>query len=227
MKTSLWILEDEEYVQFLYKEFLENDFNIKIFSSLTQLKSALQLEPAKFLIADLRLPDGLFLDHFTNIDFPFIVVSSLEDLETLRCAFKAGAKDFLIKPFRKSELLAKLEAAISKEEKNNNQNLFPVQFLLELTKKEEYIIRALLISKDHSIKKDELTQLIWGSTAVGAKTIDVHLVNLRKKLEATNYTIETRCPGYLTLALRKSSRTDFTLINANRTDFASSLNRPS
>ena len=68
-------------------------------------------------MADIRLGDESFLEWISqstrskSLTAPFVVVSSVDDLPTLRSVFHLGAEDYLAKPFSPRELAARAELA--------------------------------------------------------------------------------------------------------------------
>src|SRR5262245_36436441 len=116
-KASIWILEDEKGARFVYERVLSYQYSLEFFSGMQELREALRSSgdrPA-LLIADLWVDDGCFTD-FLSADgcvplrgIPWVVVSSVDDIDVLRFCFSSGATDYLVKPFKKSELLVKIE----------------------------------------------------------------------------------------------------------------------
>ena len=121
-EQTIWILEDDICSQFAYQEILGSLFHIISQGNCKEFLTAVEncKTSPKLVIADLRLPDDSFLsclsvpavmNFFSAI--PFIVVSSVDEIDALRLCFSKGALDYLIKPFTKNELLVKIEKALS------------------------------------------------------------------------------------------------------------------
>lgn len=72
---------------------------------------------------------------------------------------------------------------------------FSEKFEKELTFK-EYKIYNLLRERNGFIKKDEIIDLLWEKVSVGPKTVDVHIFNLRKKLNKYNFNLEFSKGGW-------------------------------
>lgn len=198
MQTDLecWVLEDDKSQQFIYRDLLELRYHLTFFSTLQEFKDALINHPAlpDFLIADVRLPDGNFLDFLLNSDlaacitFPFLVISSLDDLDILRLAFNKGATDYLTKPFTNAQLVVKLEIILQKPGKmvtKTQSQRFPE----ELTIKETEILKVFIEDQRHTAKKDFLLKNIWGQNTITEKTLAVHIFNLKKKLQKSQLDI--------------------------------------
>lgn len=223
-KKTIWIVEDDPSAIFVYEDILSVFYKLKIFKELdpfvTELKSS-DFRP-DLLISDLKLGDSNFLDfliiedsiHFLTM--PFIVVSNIDDIDILRICFEEGAIDYLTKPFKKNELLIKIERLIkitptskqlSDNDINNEVILDPYSltlkkhpnFIVNLTSKEFHIFSLLkqVNNKNGYICRAELIREVWGPTQVSAKTLDVHLFHLRKKLHSLDIQINYKdAKGY-------------------------------
>jgi DNA-binding response OmpR family regulator len=200
MGTShkVWVLEDEADARDIYKDILGESYSLIFFESLSALRGQLktthvggQLPP--LLLADLRLPDGHFLDCFHEqglLDgLNVVVVSSLDDMKTLKDCYAAGALDYLTKPFSKNELLVKIERLLTTKT-GGGCELDPIKHVLRrnghstpaLTSKEFQMMSLFQSSGESEVSRTTILEKIWGNVTVSAKTLDVHLFNLRKKI---------------------------------------------
>tara|TARA_Y100001954_G_scaffold24525_1_gene22337 strand:- start:3010 stop:3702 length:693 start_codon:yes stop_codon:yes gene_type:complete len=144
-------------------------------------------------------------------DIPIIIISALWDYEDKIQGLELGADDFVCKPFNKGELIARINAVcrrsgaavVSYEEADQfnignldyNKKSFSVSIGEEdihLTKKEHQILFEFLKSPGELISKNDLIGLIWGSDQDHTKLFDVHLINLRKKIQTWDYEIKTK-----------------------------------
>ena len=200
-KPIIWILEDDDGAIFVYKESLGFRYELRFFEKIKDLRTALDAQKnlPQLMVLDLYLPDGCTLDHITGLKAicplnlpPFLVVSSLDDLDALRKCFALGALDYLTKPFKKNELITKLERFLE-----HKKQMGPAELKEKLTKMEYKIFEALWNIRPESITRDKLNKVIWEKTSISSNTLDVHLVNLRKKLNESGYDIETASKGKL------------------------------
>jgi DNA-binding response OmpR family regulator len=203
----LWILEDDPGARFVYEETLGYRYPVVFFENLESLSRALhdgQKEKPDLLIADLKLPDGTFLAFLKSpdgalIDFPFAVVSSVDDLDALRFCFERGAVDYIVKPFQKSELIAKTERALA-----HGTPITPAGFQsaidnLPLTGMERTILLKIHDAGPGGIERGVLISRVWKDVAVNPKTVDVHISNLRRKLAPHNLDVRATGNGRYTL----------------------------
>lgn len=204
---TIIILEDDIGCQFVYKEILDIRYQTVYFDSFTSFYEFIQLSDIapSLVISDLKLKDGHFLNQFSKeqieflLKYPFLIISSTEDIDTIRYCIKKGALDYLIKPFKKNELIVKLEILLQKNnlgyQPSENQEL-PEEFdTHNLTKKEYNILKLFYATKNKTLSRKELVENIWCETNVHPKTLDVHLYNLRKKIEHCGVKIISSSPG--------------------------------
>lgn len=143
---------------------------------------------------------------------PIFILSGHFDDEKITEVLKSGADDYVQKPYHPDHLVNKLVNAFKKLEKFYDDQmsvgikLIPEADLvlregkaLRLTSKEFSIIEQLLKEPARIYNREELIEHI-GSKEITARTIDVHVSGLRKKLEALDLEIETiRGKGYRVL----------------------------
>lgn len=193
--NSIWILEDFEGCRFVYHKVLDHRFETRYFSKLEDFRQALRLtsEMPDLVVADLSLEDGSFFDILGNAEdqelltVPFIVVSSMCDSDALRFCYRKGAIDYLVKPFKKAELLVKIEQALLK--KSTFRGVSDLLHSDSFTKKERQIMQVLYDAKGSSVSREKILKTIWKKESVAPKTVDVHIHNIRKKVTSSEIKI--------------------------------------
>ena len=122
------------------------------------------------------------------------MISSSDDIDTMRIAFEAGAIDYLLKPFNYNETLAKVERHLYKIEERNHETSKSLEALnLDLslfTNKEIKIVESFNMKEDKTLHRNEIVKIIWKNIAIHPNTLDVHIYNLRKKLKTFGYGIK-------------------------------------
>ena len=161
-------------------------------------------EEYDIIILDLTLPDmtGFQVLHSLRrdkVDTPVLVLSGDEKVESRVKALGLGADDYLLKPFRKEELLARLNAVNRRAHSFSRSSIQagPITLNLDektveangsrvsLTVKEYNILETLTSRRGAVISKDTLlNQLYGGVDEPEPKIIDVFVCKLRKKLAA-------------------------------------------
>jgi len=163
----------------------------------------LKKERFDLLLIDWMLPDGSGADvlHWVrnNLgwDIAVVVVTARDDEATVVAALKAGADDFVVKPPKPLELLARLASAARRVKPGGLPVLrlgaFEVDVqrhtltldgtAITLTQKEFDLSVYLFQNPGKLLSRDHLLNKIWGlNTEVDTRTVDTHVSRLRKKL---------------------------------------------
>lgn len=203
----IWVLEEDQECISTFKQVVDIRYNTKFFSSINELKAVLDVNeevPPSLIIADINMSGGSFLDllHESNNRLlkkvPFIIASDTNDLDVLRFCFQKGASDFLIKPLRSSELIAKIEQSLKRNIMNNfdlSRDFLSRESLAQkfnfLTPKESSILSLFMTSPDKKVSRSQIMSTIWDGISVQNKTVDVHLHNLRKKIHPLGMSIRS------------------------------------
>ncbi|GAA4686126.1 response regulator transcription factor [Promicromonospora umidemergens] len=159
---------------------------------------------ADIVVLDLGLPDMDGLDvareiRANGLTVPVLVLTARADEVDLVVGLDAGADDYVTKPFRLAELLARVRALLRRshgetgeEEELHAQDVrvdvaahraFQGDRELHLTTKEFDLLRVLVQNAGSVVVRDTLMRDVWGSDPVGStKTLDMHVSWLRRKL---------------------------------------------
>ncbi|MCO4753849.1 MAG: response regulator transcription factor [Bacteriovoracaceae bacterium] len=200
-KKNLWIIEDMEDLQPVYHSILESDkYDLKFFTSFDDFKNAYanNKDGIDLIIADIYLEDGHFFQLLNESDMtlntPYLVISGSDEYETICNAFEAGAIDFILKPFNKNEIRAKVEKHLHHIEEKAHETSKSLEALnldlTQFTNKEIKIIESFNIQEDKTLHRNDIVKVIWKNIAIHPNTLDVHIYNLRKKLKLSNYSIK-------------------------------------
>jgi DNA-binding response OmpR family regulator len=198
LKQKLLILEDHPDCVSIYKDLL-GQYELTVVSCLKDFEAALKTnEKFDLLIADLKLPDGEFLGwveaHQLEAcweDLPTIIVSSSRETATLARCFEWGASDYLVKPFVASELVVKVQKALGTFTARSSGPYAGAERILdELTTIEEKIFQIFLRSPSQYVTRDQVMLEVWKKVKVNSKTLDVHLSNIRKKINGRGWEID-------------------------------------
>lgn len=115
--------------------------------------------------------------------FNCLVAFSKEEFLKVVYLLKRGIFDVMGFPFHMGELRPKLEYFFSSE---NQSKMFYTQLGIFdecLTKTEKQMLDYIIIKLDQGVTRKELMENCWNSATVHHKALDVHLFNLRKKIE--------------------------------------------
>jgi DNA-binding response OmpR family regulator len=172
---------------------------------------AVNLAPIDLVILDLGLPDMDGLDLCRQLrtaapDLEILILTARDQEIDIVVGLDAGADDYLIKPFRLAELLARVRARLRHGRSNGSAGAFAVGALeidldsrrvrvegeeVELRPKEFDLLAALASQPGTVITREQLLSDVWDTNYYGStKTLDMHISALRRKLgEATITTI--------------------------------------
>lgn len=217
----LWILEDDAEARFLYTKTLGFRYELQVFDRAASFLEALRKAGADgmarpdLVIADLRLPDESFVSLLSKpetkdllADQKFLIVSSVDDMDILRFCFREGAADYLTKPFGMNELIVKIDRLLARHgDDGTSCRIDPLTMTIQgldgapvsLTSKEFQILTLLNTQEGHVVTREALIQKIWNRALVNTKTVDIHLFNLRRKLQQAGFAIEFQAPNQYAL----------------------------
>jgi DNA-binding response OmpR family regulator len=175
----------------------------KGFATAAGFIDGLKKERFDLLLLDWMLPDGTGADLLSWVrqnlgwDLPVIVVTAREDEETTLAALAAGADDYVVKPPKPKELMARIEAVARRVrpgglpvlrsgayEVDVQRHLLSIDGKpVTLTQKEFDLSVYFFQNPGKLMSRDHLLNKIWGINAeVDTRTVDTHVSRLRKKL---------------------------------------------
>lgn len=202
----MWLLliEDEKRLAESLKAGLQEEgFQVDIAPDGFQGEEMAVANAYDALIVDWRLPgqDGkTVVEHVREAgrQMPIIMLTALADVEYRVAGLDAGADDYLPKPFKFEELLARLRALLRRPPlaaQEDRLRLKPVELdvrkrratydgaLLDLRPKEFALLEDLLRHPDEVVSRTVLAERVWGDAFfVSDNVIDVTVSGLRQKL---------------------------------------------
>lgn len=162
-----------------------------------------EVADADLVVLDLGLPDMDGLDVAREIrklglEMPILILTARTDEADMVIGLDAGADDYVTKPFRLAELLARIRALLRRgigeapEGELRAQDVvidvpahraFVDQRELALTAREFDLLKALIKQAGTMVPRDELMREVWEQDPQGStKTLDMHVSWLRRKL---------------------------------------------
>jgi DNA-binding response OmpR family regulator len=212
---KIWLVNVEELLDSETKDLLKWNYDVKWIDSLSDINLELQKEkPLLILTNILDEKTNIFevskSEIFQNKNVPFFILSDIDEIEFVKLTLKTGALDFMKSPINKNVLISKVEHFIeTKVLKTKIQSTFRDIFeKMNLTIKEAKILNKFLSSQDYRVHRTEFLETIWGKLNVHEKTLDVHLYNLRRKLEKSQYKIISEGKGYYVLYQAPAKRVE-------------------
>ena len=208
-KIHLLVVEDEEsFIDALEIGLDREGFKVTIARNGQEALD--KFEEGKFdaILLDLMLPKVSGLDVCRTIraksDIPIIIVSAKSEEVDMVLMLELGADDYVTKPYRLRELVARIRAVLRRretytpsEEPNTEIMEFGPILLdidsrrcyvsgeeIKLRKKEFALLRNLLENPGRVMTREVLIDRVWGDDYVGdTKTLDVHIKRLRTLIE--------------------------------------------
>lgn len=203
--SHILIIEDEERVASFVAQGLEEEGYRVTWSADGErgLEAALQ-EDVDLILLDIRLPflGGVELARQLRLHRPFVPILMLTALDTVDdrvTGLRAGADDYLGKPFEFDELLARIEALLRRQRATRPSltaldgalAVDPVARAmtwkgkeLELTRLEYRLLSYFIARQDDVLSRDELLERVWESPGDReSNVVDVYVRYVRKKLE--------------------------------------------
>jgi two-component system response regulator MtrA len=189
----------------------------------TGIESIRTTDP-ELVILDLMLPEKSGYEVLRDVRaaghrMPVLILTARSEERDVVMGFDSGADDYVTKPFSTLELLARVRALLRRAGSDEEGAPPPDSFgdveidvaarvvrrggeVVELTPKEFDLLRALLHRRGAVASRNELLTEVWqyGNADVATRTVDVHVAELRRKLEPDPsnpvYILTVRKAGY-------------------------------
>lgn len=216
---NILLVEDEDGIRELISLYLTKEgFDVSpVGDGETALKE-LDAHPFDLVILDLMLPgiDGFAVCRKVRetANTPIIMLTARADDVDKVMGFELGADDYVTKPFNPRELVARVRAVLRRSDGRNDG--IPVLKVGKLTldrrsrevtsgdtaiglrTKEFDLLAALMEHAGQVLTREQLLSQVWGYDFFGeTRTVDVHVQQLRRKLEPSGVRIDTlRGVGY-------------------------------
>ena len=198
------LVEDEKAMREFISEQLRNEgYRVSEAENIAKAELWLKHEQADLIVLDILLPDGSGLELCRNLrgitSSPILFVTCLSEKSQIVQGLRAGADDYIVKPFDTDELIARIEVQLrrSKQFHQNVPDHLPIPLTLEaderrakwngedlvLSPKEYQLLAVLCRNRNRYTSAEELYSEIWGmSVQNDIRTVKVHISGLRRKL---------------------------------------------
>jgi DNA-binding response OmpR family regulator len=200
----LVVEDDEDIAQVLQRSLRMEGYDVRVAGDgLAALDDVHAFLP-DLVILDLGLPklDGIDVARELRSgddDVPILILTARDALEARVEGLDVGADDYLVKPFERQELLARLRALLRRRPPRGSAPLRVADLMLnsdthevkrgdrtvELTQREFELLEYLMRNERIVISRQRLLDEVWGYDPFSTtNTIEVFVSNLRRKLEA-------------------------------------------
>ncbi len=199
----LVVEDDEDIALALQRSLRMEEYDVRVASDgLDALEQARAFSPDA-IVLDLGLPklDGIEVARRLRADgdVPILMLTARESVESRVEGLDSGADDYLVKPFERQELLARIRAMLRRRPPRGSAALRVADLSLntdthevtrgerdvELTQREFELLEYLMRNERIVISRQRLLDEVWGYDPFSTtNTIEVFVSNLRRKLES-------------------------------------------
>lgn len=211
---KILVVEDEKELSLSICDYLANEqFICEQAATYAAAQEKIELYDYACIILDINLPDGSGIDLLKELKQQdkldgVLIVSAKNSIDDKVYGLKAGADDYLTKPFHLSELAARV-AAIIRRKSFDGKNIIQFDVLkldlnqkrvnvkdqtVDLTKKEYELLLYFIGNKNKVISKGAIAMHLWGDDMDMTSNYDfiyTHIKNLRRKL------VQAGAPDYI------------------------------
>lgn len=202
---NIFLLEDDEAIGIGLKYSLENEgYTITLTRSFAEAERIIEKQTFALYILDINLPDGSGYDICRKVkekgDFPVIFLTAYDDEVNVVMGLDIGADDYITKPFRVRELVARIKSVMRRCGKdkaeptvklgNVSVNLNEARVTKDnedviLTAMEYRLLLTFINNRGKVLSRNKLLEEIWDVDGdfVNDNTLTVYIKRLRDKIE--------------------------------------------
>lgn len=211
---KILIVEDEEMIARLIRIGLEKaGYSCECVYDGKAAADLLEEKRYDLILLDIMLPeiDGYeLLEYIREFEIPVIFITAKSSLEDKVKGLRAGADDYITKPFELAELTARVESVLRRYHKGKDKIKLAGLDIdmesrtvkrdgteIELTMKELELLQLFLRNRNIALFRDRIYEEVWGGEYdPESRTVDVHIQRLKKKLDLEGVIVSVRKIGY-------------------------------
>jgi len=214
MSKTIMVVDDEKRLVSLVESYLAQE-GYRVVTA-NNGKDALPIasrEKPDLIILDIMMPEmdgyGFMREHRKELDTPIILLTARVDDDERVIGLELGADDYVTKPFRPRELVARVRAVLRRAGKSeprgkvlqvaditldrDTREVTVASRSVDLTPSEFDLLAALMSGPGRVFSRLDLLDVVQGVRYEGyERTIDTHIKNLRAKIEP-----DSRSPRYI------------------------------
>ena len=214
MKNIILIEDESSVVSFIKKGLQELEYEISVALDGSTGIKMVENNDFDMIILDIMLPDINGLEvcreiRKKNKTVPILFLTALDSSENIVMGLESGGDDYLVKPFKFIELVARIKSLLRRSghtsgtdpnEIENDENIYQFQDLtvndytkkvsrngteISLTSTEYKLLLYFLNNPEKVISRAEILDAVWGvNYELGTNVVDVYVNYLRKKLDS-------------------------------------------
>jgi DNA-binding response OmpR family regulator len=219
--ATVMVVEDEPNIGNLVRTYLVREgYTVIWVRSGEEALTELGRHPVRLVVLDIGLPgiDGFEVCRRIGGSVPVIMLTARDEEPDRVAGLEVGADDYVSKPFSPRELTARVKAVLRRAAHvgatgapslADVSQLGPVTLAraarevrvdgreVELTQREFDLLEYLLRHAGQVVTRDQLLETVWGFRSPGeTRTVEVHVAQLRKKLDRPDLIRTVRGLGY-------------------------------
>lgn len=175
-----------------------NNIDLDVTNNIKSTKDYLEYNKPSLIILDVTLPDGngfdLYKRELSKMNIPVIFLTACDIEENIVEVLNMGASDYITKPFRPLELIARINKILHKKTIKikditidmNKMIVTKNNEIINLTTLEYKILNLLIENVNKVVTRDRIIDSIWEWTGndVNDNTITVYMKRIREKLNS-------------------------------------------
>lgn len=201
--TRILVVEDDKEISAPLVRALQGEaYSVLLVNDGKSALEKVKITKPDLIVLDLGLPDMDGIEVCRNLrsqkyQIPILILTARTSELDIVVGLDAGADDYLMKPFRTSELLARLRALSRRVEGYEVTEIIGNEIVLDtaaqtctvdkvetlLTTTEFKLLALLINNSGQVVSRQQMYRDVWNTEWVGAKKLlDVHISSLRRKL---------------------------------------------
>ena len=203
----LLLVEDDERIgSSLLRALVGNGYDTRWEQTGVAGMRAVEMQRPDLVLLDLGLPDLDGLDvcrqiHRSDSTIEIVMLTARDDELDIVVGLDAGAVDYITKPFKLAELMARIRAQLRRSEIRSvtskslgdlvidhpARRVWIADLEVELRPKEFDLLARLTVDAGTALSRETLMSDVWDEHWFGStKTLDFHVAALRRKIDAPN-----------------------------------------
>jgi DNA-binding response OmpR family regulator len=211
--TRILVADDDRNIADLVRMYLTKaGYDVTIAGDGDEAQRLLREQSFDLAVLDIMMPGPDGLQIIRNLrkrsELPVIFLSARTSDVDKVAGLQFGADDYVTKPFNPTELVARVQSVLRRsraavEPSGEQISIGGLQMdvrnrislikgeTVALTPKEFDLLATFARFANVTLDREKLLDLVWGTSFYGMRTVDVHIVRLRSKLEGSGLKIET------------------------------------
>lgn len=194
------VVEDEKPISNLLRMSLEKaGYSCTCVFDGAEAAAYLEYDRYDLILLDIMLPeiDGFeLMEYIRPMEIPVIFITARGKVADKVKGLRAGAEDYIVKPFEIAELLARVDVVLRRCRKSEavlnvgglmidtySMRVSKNEEEIHLTKKEYDLLLLFVQNPGRALYRDTIYEHVWGGEyQYGSKTVDLHVQRLRRKV---------------------------------------------